>query len=65
MMLIEAQKLVVPSKVRHLLGFSLIPWLRPSVPIYKLSKKLELEGLVKDLLLPSDYKSQIQALDIN
>ncbi len=63
-MLIEAQKLVVPSRVRQILGFSRTPWLRPTVPVYKLSKKLALEGLVKDLLLPSDYKTQIQALDV-
>lgn len=64
-MLIEAQKLVVPAKVRSLLGFNPVQWLRPSVPVYKFSKNLGLDGMIKDLLLPSDYKTQIQALDIN
>ncbi len=64
-MLIEAQKLVVPAKVRSLLGFNPVHWLRPSVPVYKFSKNLGLDGMIKDLLLPSDYKTQIQALDIN
>ena len=63
-MLIEAQKLVVPGRVRSLLGFNPVHWLRPSVPVYKLSKNLGLDGMIKDLLLPSDYKTQIQALDI-
>lgn len=64
-MLIEAQKLVVPAKVRSLLGFNPVHWLRPSVPVYKFSRNLGLDGMIKDLLLPSDYKTQIQALDIN
>jgi len=64
-MLIEAQKLVVPARVRSLLGFNPVHWLGPSVPVYKLSKKLGLDGMIKDLLLPSDYKTQIQALDIS
>lgn len=64
-MLIEAQKLVVPSRAFYLLGFAPVHWLRPSVPLYKLSKKLRLDGLIKDLLLPSEYKTQIQALDIS
>ena len=64
-MLIEAQKLVVPTRVRSLLGFNPVHWLRSSVPVYKLSKNLGLDGMIKDLLLPSDYKTQIQALDIN
>jgi hypothetical protein len=64
-MLIEAQKLVVPARVLSLLGFNPVHWLRPSVPVYKFSKNLGLDGMIKDLLLPSDYKTQIQALDIN
>jgi hypothetical protein len=64
-MLIEAQKLVVPTRLRSLLGFNPVHWLRSSVPVYKLSKNLGLDGMIKDLLLPSDYKTQIQALDIN
>ena len=64
-MLIEAQKLVVPARVLSLLGFNPVHWLRPSVPVYKFSKNLGLDGMIKDLLLPSDYKTQIQALDIS
>ena len=63
-MLIEAQKLVVPSRVSSLLELTPVHWLRPAVPFYKLSKKLKLDRWVKDLLLPSAYKTQIQALDI-
>ena len=63
-LLIEAQKLVIPSRIKSFLGFSPVHWLRPMVPLYKLSKNLKLDGMVKDLLLPSEYKTRIQALDI-
>ncbi len=62
--LIEAQKLVVPKRVISLLGFSSLLWLQPAVPFYKFSKQLRLDGLIKNLLLPSDYQAQIQALDV-
>ncbi len=62
-MLIEAQKLVVPPKVRALLGFGTLHWMRPMVPVYRFSRKLKLDGMVKDLLLPAAYKEQIKALD--
>jgi hypothetical protein len=64
-MLIEAQKLVVPSRVSSLLGFSGLHWMRPLVPVYRLSRKMKLDDLIKDLLLPSAYKTQIKSLDIS
>lgn len=63
-MLIEAQKLVVPKRVISLLRFSSLLWLQPAVPLYKFSKQLRLDGLIKNLLLPSDYQAQILALDV-
>ena len=64
-MLIEAQKLVVPSRVSSLLGFCGLHWMRPLVPVYRLSRKMKLDDLIKDLLLPSAYKTQIKSLDIS
>ncbi len=63
-MLIEAQKLVVPPRVSTLLGFGTLHWMRPFVPTYRLSRRLNLDGMIKDLLLPSAYKQQIKSLDI-
>jgi hypothetical protein len=63
-MLIEAQKLVVPPRVISLLGFGATYWLRPAVPIYKFSRKVRMDDLFKELLLPPAYKAQIKALDI-
>ncbi|NNF19602.1 MAG: DUF2236 domain-containing protein [Flavobacteriaceae bacterium] len=63
-LLIEAQVLVSPSEVIELLKFRKTSLLIPAVPLYKLSRKFRLDGLVKTLLLPSKYKEQIAGLDI-
>jgi hypothetical protein len=62
--LVEAQLLVVPKKVKELLGFRKFSLLKPAVPIYKLARKLNLDVLVKAILLPSAYKKEIRELDI-
>ena len=64
-MLIEAQKLVIPPRVGSLLNFGAIYWLRPAVPVYKFSRKVRMDDLFKELLLPPAYKTQIKALDVN
>ena len=63
-LLLEAQKLVVPERVKTLLDFSGFSLLTPAVPLYKLSRRLRLDGLVKTLLLPADYQQEIRALDV-
>ncbi|WP_274476041.1 oxygenase MpaB family protein [Mangrovimonas aestuarii] len=62
--LVEGQKLVIPGRVKQLLNFSGVSMLLPFVPIYKLSKSLGMDGIIKDALLPSEYKAQIKALDV-
>jgi hypothetical protein len=62
--LIEAQKLVVPETVRSLMQFGDFSWLKLTVPLYKFSRRIKLDGLIKFLLLPSEYKAQIKELDI-
>lgn len=61
--LIETQKLVVPLKVRELLGFRKIHLFYPLLLLYKFTKKLKVDWLLKALLLPSKYKKEIKALD--
>lgn len=63
-MLVEAQKLVVPDRVKALLQFSRFSLLSPMVPVYKISRRIKLDGVIKALLLPADYKAQIRALDV-
>lgn len=62
--LLEAQKLVVPKQVYDLLEFNSIALLTQIVPMYKLSRKLKLDHVVKNVLLPSEYKIQIKELDV-
>ncbi len=62
--LLEGQKLVVPNRVKELMQFSSFSLITPLVPIYKFSKVIKMDGLIKTVLLPSDYKSQIDELDL-
>lgn len=62
--LVESQILVVPDKVKELLQFRNFSFLRPTVPVYKLIRKFNLDTLVKAILLPSAYKKEIKELDI-
>jgi hypothetical protein len=61
--LIEAQKLIVPERVMHLMGFSRRRWLRPSVATYRFCRKTGLDRPIRFLLLPARYRAQIDALD--
>ena len=61
--LLEAQTLVVPQKVRELLGFRSISLLNPLIGLYKLSRSMKVDWLLKALILPPRYKNEIKALD--
>lgn len=61
----EAQLLVVPEQVKAMLNFGNKSWLKPAVPLYKFSRLLRLDGLVKAILLPASYKKQIKELDVD
>ena len=62
--LIEAQKLVVPDRVKELLQFSDLSLLTPVVPVYKISRLMKMDWLLKNILLPSDYKDEINELNV-
>ena len=62
--LIEAQMLVVPARVKQLMQFRSFSLLGPVVPGYKLMRFFNLDELVKAILLPAVYKKQIKALDV-
>lgn len=62
--LIEGQKLVVPERVKTLLQFSDFSLLTPVVPLYKISRLMKMDWLLKNLLLPPDYKEQIRQIDM-
>jgi hypothetical protein len=60
----EAQLLVVPPLVKQLLHLGSVSLLRPAVPIYKFSKAVNMDWLIKAILLPSAYKKEIAELDV-
>lgn len=59
----ETQSFIVPAKVRTLLGLRKISIMKPVLSVYKLSKRIRLSGLLKELTLPARYKKNILALD--
>lgn len=61
--LLETQTLVVPRQVQLLLGFRKISLLYPLLALYKVSRSMKVDWLLKSLLLPSKYKKEIMALD--
>ena len=61
--LIEGQKLVVPDRVKQLLHFSDFSLLTPVVPVYKISRLMKMDWFLKNILLPSNYKDEINELD--
>ena len=63
--LTEGQKLVVPDRVKELLHFSDFSLLTPVVPLYKISRLMKMDWLLKNILLPADYKDQINELDVH
>lgn len=63
--LIEGQKLVVPNRVKQLLHFSSFSLLIPVMPVFKISMLMKMDWLLKNILLPSDYKDQINEIDVH
>lgn len=59
----EGQVLVVPERVRQLLQFRRASLLSPVIPVYKLSRLVALDRLLKAAILPREYQDQIKALD--
>jgi uncharacterized protein (DUF2236 family) len=61
--LLEAQTLVSPQRVRKLLAFRNISLLHPLIALYKFSRRIHLDGLLKALVLPPKHAAQINMLD--
>ncbi|CAN5274002.1 hypothetical protein BH23BAC1_BH23BAC1_49340 [soil metagenome] len=59
----EAQILVMPEKVKIMLKFRNRSLLSPVVPLYKIFSTINLDWILKNLLLPKKYKLQIKELD--
>ena len=55
---------MVPQRVKELLKFSGFSFVGPMVPVYKLSRLVKMDGVIKDFLLPAKYKKEIEELDV-
>ena len=62
--LLQAQVLVVPKKVNELLRLGKTSWLTPLLIIYKVSRRIKMDRLIKSIIMPADYKEEIKALDV-
>jgi hypothetical protein len=62
-LLIHAQVLLVPGRVRRQLDLPSIHWLAPVVSVYKLFRWLRMDKGIKTILLPPRYRAQVFGLD--
>ncbi len=63
--LLEGQKLVVPQRVKDLMEYNGHAVLKPVLFLYKISRKIRMDGPIKKLLLPAVYQKQIREIDVN
>ena len=61
-LLLHAQRILTPNQVRLLLPLPRSPLLRLALPFYKLACFIKADQLIKKLLLPQAYKTQIRSL---
>ena len=60
----QAQLLVVPKKVNRLLTLGQIRVLKPVIEVYKLTRYFKVDKLLKNLVMPRKYKTEITNLDV-
>ena len=61
--LLEAQILLVPDKVKELMGFRNLSLATPLLQTYKVSRVLKLDWFLKSIILPTAYQKEIKDLD--
>ncbi|WP_037319775.1 oxygenase MpaB family protein [Salegentibacter sp. Hel_I_6] len=62
-LLLETQTLICPAKVQKLLHLRRFSFLSVFIPIYKFSRDIKLDGILKSIILPAEYKTEIKSLD--
>ena len=63
-LLLESQKLIVPAEVTQLLNLGRYTFLKPTLLVYKLSRYIKFDGIIKWLILPKKYIKEIKDLDV-
>ncbi|WP_298902653.1 oxygenase MpaB family protein [uncultured Psychroserpens sp.] len=62
-LLLESQRLICPKMVNAYLNKRKASLLRPLIYLYKLCRSIRLDALLKNMLLPSNYKKEIKSLN--
>ena len=62
-LLLESQTMIVPKKVRHYLSLRRFSLINPFIKVFKISRKIKLDLILKELILPSNYKKDIKNMD--
>lgn len=62
--LLQSQSMVLPEIVKDHLHLKGILWIKPAFTLYKLGKRFSFIKYVKDLMLPVQYRKQINDLDV-
>ena len=62
-LLIETQIMICPKLVSELLQLRKFSFIKPLISIYKLSRLLKFDALLKAMILLSAYKSNIKAMN--
>lgn len=62
-LLLWAQALITPKRVRELLSFPRISLIKPLIGLYKLSRRMRVDRMLRDPILPAKYRKEIKALD--
>jgi len=62
-LLLETQTLICPSNVQKYLHLRRFSFLSLFVPIYKFSRSIKIDGILKSIILPAEYKTEIKSLD--
>jgi len=63
-LLLGVQKLIVPKIAKDKLFKNQFDLLKPTIKVYKISRLVKMDAVLKNLLLPSEYKSQIKGIDV-
>jgi len=63
-LLLGVQKLIVPKIAKQKLFNNTISPLKLIIKMYKISRVIKMDAVLKNLLLPSEYKNQIKEIDV-
>lgn len=63
LIVLQIQYLLTPKHVSNLLHLKQQFWIKPAIGLYKLLRQMHLDSILRDALLPLNYKEQVRSLD--